>query len=74
MDKQLQMEEEVKWLNNKIGMLENEIEQLRKEKINLNQRIAQLEEELNRLRLERKALQGNMGEQIQSLKKKLQEQ
>lgn len=47
---------------------------LRKEKIQLRDKLAALQEEIDRMNKDRSLLQGNLGEEIEKLRKKLTEQ
>ena len=47
---------------------------LRKEKIQLRDRLAALQEEIDKMNKDRSLLQGNLGEEIEKLRKKLTEQ
>lgn len=47
---------------------------LRKEKIQLRDRLAALQEEIDKMNKDRSLLQGNLGEEIEKLRKKLTQQ
>ena len=47
---------------------------LRKEKIQLRDKLAALQEEIDRMNKDRSLMQGNLGEEIEKLRKKLTEQ